>query len=130
LLKRRAQGFGRVDREPWGRAVLIDKDRVKELMAEIGPDDFAEVAELFLEEADEAIGRLTAGASAKALESDLHFLKGSALNLGFADLAALCQDGERRAAAGDTALDLAAVHRCYADSKRAFAEVLTGNSPI
>ena len=33
-------------------------------------------------------------------EVDLHFLKGSALNLGFTDLGTLCHAGEERAARG------------------------------
>ncbi len=45
------------------------------------------------------------------LEAELHFLKGSALNLGFADLAALCQDGEKRRGIGRSSVDLDAVLR-------------------
>ncbi len=99
---------------------MIDWERVKELRSEIGPDDFAEVATMFLDEADEAVARLSPDASAKAMEADLHFLKGAALNLGFDALSALCQDGERRAAAGDTAIDLQAVRLVYFGSKAAF----------
>lgn len=96
---------------------MIEWERVNELRSEIGDDDFAEVVALFLEEADEVILRMSAVAGAKALEADLHFLKGAALNLGFADFAALCQDGERRAAAGDTGVDLGRVSACYHASK-------------
>ncbi|MDO8328576.1 MAG: Hpt domain-containing protein [Cypionkella sp.] len=96
---------------------MIEWERVNELRSEIGDDDFAEVVALFLEEADEVILRLSAATGAKALEADLHFLKGAALNLGFADFAALCQDGERRAAAGDTGVDLGRVCACYHASK-------------
>lgn len=76
---------------------------------------------MFLEEADEVIGRIPKTVGAKALEADLHFLKGAALNLGFAKLAALCQDGERRAASGRTDIDLAQVSTCYRASKKALA---------
>ena len=99
---------------------MIDWDRVKELCAEIGADDFAEVVDMFLSEADEASGRLSPDLSAKAMEADLHFLKGAALNLGFRALANLCQEGERRAAAGDTCVDLDAVRDTYQASKVAF----------
>ncbi len=98
---------------------MIDWARVKELRDEIGAEDFAEVVALFLEEADEVIARISPVLGAKALESDLHFLKGAALNLGFADFAALCQDGERVAAAGDATVDLAPVSACYQGSKSA-----------
>ena len=66
--------------------------------------DFAEVVDMFLEEADQAVKVLMAGLPADEVEGQLHFLKGSALNLGLADLAAICQDGERKAAAGYGAL--------------------------
>ena len=99
---------------------MIDWERIKELRGEIGADDFTEVVEMFLEEADEAVKRLTPALTAKAMEADLHFLKGAALNLGFVALSLLCQDGERRAAAGSTAVDLNAVTQVYFDSKVAF----------
>ena len=100
--------------------VMIDWERVKELRGEIGADDFAEVVEMFLEEADEAVTRLAPTLTAKAMEADLHFLKGAALNLGFVALSGLCQDGERRAAAGSTEIDLTAVVQVYTESKLAF----------
>ena len=99
---------------------MIDWERIKELRGEIGADDFTEVVEMFLEEADEVVKRLTPALSAKSMEADLHFLKGAALNLGFVALSTLCQDGERRAAAGSTAVDLKAVTQVYFDSKAAF----------
>lgn len=99
---------------------MIDWERAKQLRAEIGPDDFGEVVAMFLEEADEVIARLSGWRGAKVLESDLHFLKGSALNLGFEQLAALCQDGERRAAAGQTDVDLEAVRGSYSVSRQVF----------
>lgn len=99
---------------------MIDWDRVRELRAEIGAEDFDEVACLFLQEAEETIARLSASNGAKALAADLHFLKGAALNLGFATLSGLCQEGERRANAGDLSADLDAVRRAYADCRAAF----------
>lgn len=99
---------------------MIDWERVKELRDEIGAEDFAEVVEMFLQEADEAITRLLPTLTAKAMEADLHFLKGAALNLGFAALSGLCQDGERRAASGSTEVDLQSVAQVYIASKAAF----------
>lgn len=100
---------------------MIDWVRVTELRDEIGESDFDDVVEMFLEESDEVIARITPGDVAKSLEADLHFLKGAALNLGFAEFATLCQAGERRAAMGETGLDIAAVKRCYVTSKTALA---------
>jgi HPt (histidine-containing phosphotransfer) domain-containing protein len=99
---------------------MIDWERIRDLRSEIGGDDFMEVAAMFLEEADEAVSRLVNARSAKALEDDLHFLKGAALNLGFSDLSTLCQEGERQAAAGDLGVDIATVHRIYTASKQQF----------
>ena len=101
---------------------MIDWDRIRDLKAEIGEPDFVEVATMFLDESDEVIARLSCDAGASALEKDLHFLKGAALNLGFAQLATLCQDGERRAAAGLTDIDTASLRAAYMVSRQMFLE--------
>ena len=79
---------------------MIDWRRVAELREEIGADGFVEVADMFLDEAEGAVQALVSGLPLAEVEGQLHFLKGSALNLGLSDLAAICQEGERRAAAG------------------------------
>lgn len=83
--------------------MLVDWSRVHELRAEIGDDGFAEVVTMFLDESDAAVAQAANGLTPEAL----HFLKGAALNLGFADLAAACNESAdpRRLAA------------LYADSK-------------
>lgn len=98
---------------------MIDWKRMETLRAEIGEEDLDEVVTLFLEEVEEVLDRLPNPASAKQRESDLHFLKGSALNLGFTDLAAACQRDEARAARGET-VDPDPIIRLYSASKRAF----------
>ena len=100
---------------------MIDWTRVEELRAEIGDAGFAEVVDLFLDEVEEVVARLHAATGRARLEDDLHFLKGSAWNLGFADFGAACQLGERTAALGlgDT-VNVKAVLDCYAVSKAAF----------
>lgn len=100
---------------------MIEWARVNELRSEIGVEDFAEVAAMFLDEANEVVRQISADSGAKALEADLHFLKGAALNLGFSALAALCQDGERRAGSGTTDVDLHQIKQCYTASKLVFA---------
>lgn len=99
---------------------LIDWARVRELRSEIGEEGFEEVVGLFLDEADETVGRLSPDVGAAKFAADLHYLKGAALNLGFAALAQLCQDGERRANAGDLSADLGALGQVYADSRATF----------
>jgi histidine phosphotransfer protein HptB len=104
---------------------MIDWKRVEELRTEIGADGFAEVAEMFLEEAEETVQSLLAGPDAGEVEGQLHFLKGSALNLGLADLAAICQEGERLAAAGHgAAVDTSAVAAVYRVSRGALLDGL------
>jgi HPt (histidine-containing phosphotransfer) domain-containing protein len=99
---------------------MIDWKRVEELRTEIGADGFAEVAEMFLEEAEAAVQTLVAGPRPEEVEGQLHFLKGSALNLGLSDLAAICQSGERKAATGFAAeIDTAAVAAVYRASREA-----------
>jgi histidine phosphotransfer protein HptB len=100
-------------------SVMIDWKRVEELKDEIGTDGFAEVADMFLDEAEGAVKALLRGIPADEVEGQLHFLKGSALNLGLSELAAVCQDGERQAAAGNAALvDVSLVASVY-DASRA-----------
>jgi len=104
---------------------MILWSRVTELRDEVGADDFQEVIDLFLDEVEEVIDRLRADADRSQLEQDLHFLKGSALNLGFATFSDLCQDGERLAAGGKAGdVDLAAIVDGYDRSKVAFFDGL------
>ena len=98
---------------------MIDWDRVRELQDEIGKDEFAEVVTMFLDEADEVLTRITPAGGAALLRDDCHFLKGAALNLGFASLAHLCQTAERRAKDGDCAINLIEMRRCYHASREA-----------
>lgn len=98
---------------------MIDWGRVAELQSEIGADGFGEVLELFLDEVEGVVMRL--GQRPEKLEDDLHFLKGSAWNLGFQAFGAACQSGERMAAAGQSAqIDVPAVLECYGASKQVF----------
>jgi HPt (histidine-containing phosphotransfer) domain-containing protein len=103
---------------------MIDWGRIADLRSEIGPEDFEEVVNLFLDEADEVVARLgkalcTPGPGNALLRDDLHFLKGAALNLGFRALADLCQTGERQAAPLEEA-DIAQIIAVYGASRRAF----------
>lgn len=100
---------------PWdgvvGCGAMIDWKRVAELQEEIGADGFVEVADMFLDEAEGAVRALLSGLPPAEVEGQLHFLKGSALNLGLSDLAAICQEGERKAGGGQAIdmLQLAAI---------------------
>jgi len=101
---------------------MIDWTRVEELRAEIGAEDFAEVVEIFLDETDAAMAEI--GGEPAALAAQLHFLKGCALNLGFAAFCAQCAQGETRASNGTPDVDLAAITMSYTASRAAFLEGL------
>lgn len=109
---------------------MIDWERMAELRGEIGAEGFSEVVGLFLEEVEAVVMRLGNRPDPSRFEEDLHFLKGSAWNLGFAAFGALCQDGERMAAAGVAAkVDIAAILACYTASKSAFLAELAAFCP-
>jgi HPt (histidine-containing phosphotransfer) domain-containing protein len=100
---------------------MISWERVHELRDEVGEDDFAEVVELFLEEVDAVMARLRGARDLASYEADLHFLKGSAMNLGFRALGALCHDRERRMAADPgSAPDLVDLFATYEASRAEF----------
>lgn len=100
---------------------MIDWDRVNELREEVGTEDFQEVADLFLEEVDEVIERLKSQTGSNSLEEEMHFLKGSALNLGFTLMGQICQQGEKSAASGrQEEVDLPRLYKAYSDSKVEF----------
>lgn len=100
---------------------MIDWRKAEELRSEVGAKDFPEVFELFVAEVETAIARLRPGLPDAAIENDMHFIKGSAWNLGFTALGELCQSGERCARDGNAqSVDLDAVRLCYIDSKAEF----------
>lgn len=102
---------------------MIDWDRVNELRDEVGAEDFNEVIGIFLEEVEETMVRMISTPNLAALEEDMHFLKGGALNLGFKKFSELCQAGEKAAQIGDGAtICLNTVFEMYAASKAAFGE--------
>lgn len=99
---------------------MIDWTRVELMKRELGDADFSEIAELFLAEAGECVARIARGGT-DDWEAEYHFLKSSALNVGFAELARLCQQAESRARVGEGGLvDAAEVARSYAASRAAF----------
>lgn len=105
---------------------MIDWPRVTELREEVGPEDFNEVVELFLEEVEEVIVKLSDITDRAQLEQDLHFLKGSALSLGFQAFSSLCQDGEHKSAQGQAeAVDVPAIIAQYRTSKNTFISELS-----
>lgn len=104
---------------------MIDWNKVCELRREIGADDFGEVVELFLNEVEKEIATLRAGAPLDRLEAHFHFLRGSALNLGFAHFAEMCQAGESAASDGMAdQVNVTDILDSYEASKTAFLDGL------
>lgn len=107
---------------------MINWTRIKELNDEIGGEDFAEVVELFLAEAGSVVARLRespdrTGLRDTGLGEELHFLKGGVLNLGFEEVARLCQEGEVLAAQGKASqIDLQSIVTAYDNAKTLFME--------
>lgn len=103
---------------------MIDWNRVHDLRDEIGADEFAGVVELFLDEVEIEIAELRGRVPLDTLESRLHFLKGSALNLGFEQFCNMCQAGETAASGG--AADQVAIRPILASYDASKAVFLKG----
>lgn len=101
---------------------MLNKSRIEELKAEVGHDDFIEVVVIFCEEVEETLDALPS-ATRTSLPEKLHFLKGSALNIGLDAVGALCRLEEQRLNADPSAVpDIASIRAAYAASK---AELLS-----
>lgn len=74
--------------------LMVNWDRITELQEEVGEDDLAEVLQLFCEEVEEALSALST-TDAETLKGHLHFLKGSALNIGLDQVSTLCREAEQ-----------------------------------
>lgn len=106
--------------------VMIDWGQLRDLWSELGPEEFPKVLELFLDEVEGTTLRLSK-VDAQRLSRDMHYLKGSALNLGFTDFAQLCSRNEVLATQGALdRIDIEALTDLYARSKRhLFSEMKT-----
>jgi HPt (histidine-containing phosphotransfer) domain-containing protein len=100
---------------------MIDWVQVNTLRDDVGKDEFEEIVEIFIDEVEDVIERLRATPDLKTLGDDLHFLKGSALNLGFSTFSEHCQRGEANSAAGRAdQVDIPALLMAYDASKGKF----------
>jgi HPt (histidine-containing phosphotransfer) domain-containing protein len=100
---------------------MIDWSQVKSLRNDVGHDEFDEIVELFLEEVEKIVAKLREAPNISELENDMHSLKGSALNLGFATFSQMCLHGEKMSAEGNAAkVDLGQIVECFDVSKSTF----------
>lgn len=112
---------------------MINWNQIKQLEEDVGTEDLAEVVTLFLSEVDEAIDGLdtVATGTSKEVAEALHFLKGSAFNLGFQEFGDYCSIGESQAHAGDTSeISMDKVAELYAASKDQFLADLPNHCAI
>lgn len=79
---------------------MLDREQLSHLMEDVGRQGFAEVVALFLQETDDGMEKLLRSDDPSCLASDLHFLKGAALNLGLREFGDMCHQGEVLARAG------------------------------
>ena len=94
---------------------MLNAARIAELKEEVGEDDFEEVFGLFCEEVEDVLQELSTNTD---LAEKLHFLKGSAMNLGFDAVGDLCRTEEARLKADPAAsIDIAAIQQAYTLSK-------------
>ncbi len=101
---------------------MIDWTRLNTLRRDIGEDDFAEVAALFVAEISEHLDRLTAQPG-QIGAADFHFLRGSAANLGFRALADACNSAEEECKSG-TRPDIGAVAAIFQTSLAELGDTL------
>ena len=93
---------------------MIDWERVAQLRDDVGAAEFASLLELFIDEIETVLVQLQT-ADPVRLNDDLHFIRGSAVNLGFSELVSLCRQME---GAQKVAADLPdRLRGCYASSK-------------
>ena len=103
---------------------MLDLPRIETLRHELGEVVFSEVASDFLMEVDGVMANIGHAGSAASLIEDLHFVRGSAMALGFTALALLCEVVERQAGENSLSVDLAPLKLVYKMSVRQFGTLL------
>jgi len=98
---------------------MINKDRIEELREEVGEDELDEVIELFCEEVEDVLRDLR-NVSQTEIAAQLHFLKGSAANIGLDGVSDICRQQESLLSESpNAALDISAIISTYEAEKLA-----------
>lgn len=105
---------------------MIDWDHIDRLRQEVGADSFTEIVDLFRNEVEEVFTRIRAHG---ATHTDMHFLKGSAANLGFVEFSKTCQISEHALRAGQENIDLAEIFSSFESACSRFATGLEHRLP-
>lgn len=112
---------------------MIDWNQIKQLEEDVGAEDLADVVEIFIEEVDEAVDALRNGSAPTGadLAAAMHFLKGSAYNLGFKAFGDKCSVGEKEANGGvGDKIDLSVIVELYDASKAEFMKSASMHSSL
>lgn len=104
---------------------MIDWNRINDLKADFGEEDFLEIVEMFLAEVQEKLDALP-DQPVSALSEDFHFLKGSAANLGFRAFQAACSAAEKQP---DPAA-IPNIQQIFRTSKEEFISGVSDNSKV
>jgi HPt (histidine-containing phosphotransfer) domain-containing protein len=100
---------------------MIRWERYEELRHEVGDDDLAEIAALFLAELETAVAAIIEVPVSGLTADAFHALKGSCLNIGFDALADICARAEQAVARGEAeGIDRTRLAEVYAASRMAF----------
>lgn len=100
---------------------MINWDRISELQAEVGEDGFTEVVEIFLDEMAEGVDSLQQSKTPSETLEKLHFLKGSAQNIGLEELSSLCAGHEVAIRGGDSSpLDILPFRKALDHARQEF----------
>ena len=106
---------------------MIDWGRIDELRDEVGEEDLIEVIELFCEEVAEVMDKLST-AETKELPGQIHFLKGSAQNIGIRNLADLCMAIESEICSDPAYVpNTSILQDAFASARRALSEQIDLN---
>lgn len=113
--------------EAGSSAPLVDLARLEELVADIGEEALPEIMDMFVAEVEDSLAALRREErqAAGEIASEAHFIRGSALNLGFMALAEACGKVEKLAAAAPGTPVATARIAALFDRSRAELERLT-----
>ncbi|MEH6674258.1 Hpt domain-containing protein [Sulfitobacter sp.] len=79
---------------------MIDWEQISVLKEAVGPSAFEEIIVVFFLEVEEAKSKLRDSRATKTIRDTLHFVKGSALSLGFIEFSEHCLRAEKELALG------------------------------
>lgn len=109
---------------------MIDWSQVAQLRQDVGVEDFGEVLDIFFEEVEEVTAQIAQAIPPGDLGKHLHFLKGSASNLGFTEFSEACQKGETLCDKGaENQVNIPEILTVYSGSKQAFFSGISSAFP-